>query len=806
MYRIAQILAVLCVLAPHASWGQSADATLRVVVFDQLGLRLEASVTLFRDGEVVVSSTTDVHGECVFVKLSAGRYRIETHAPGFHSTISDSIYISSSANVVHNVTLQIGPLEQHVVVTAAAMDLPASRVGAPVTIIGREMLDDLAKIDVLETLKSLPGLNVVQTGQRGGAASVFIRGGEADFNKVLIDGIPVNDVGGAIDLDSLVVAGVDRVEVLRTTNSVLYGSDALSGVINVTTRRGSSLHPELTYSADVGNFGTFRHELSFGGIFDRFDYFIDLSRFDTRNNVPNNAFRNNNLSGQFGVVLGGVTDLSVTVRRTGTAYGVPGAMHFNGIADDSLQTNHLTYVGATMKTELSERLQGTLRFALSDRNYSFTNPAPTGEPFNPWGVGAHYLGDFVSITGANGFTTSGRAILDYGGVYPSVYKSVTKRRSVFGQIDHLVSRALEVSGGVRIEDEEGASGVSARTERNNVGSFIEGRTRLTERIHITSGIAFDYNEVFGYAITPRISVASYLRTPLPSSFIGFTKLTFNAGSGIKAPSLFDEQSSIFSILTSNVPNGDQLLARSGIGAIKPERSRNIDVGIQQSLWGGNIQLNISAFYNTFDDLIEYVSPSVLPQLGVPVDVATATLWGATVNASSFLARGIETSGEVMFGNSLRLAASYTYLDATVLESFASGVLWPSVNPMFPGIAIGQYAPLIGARPFRRPAHLGTMWINFKHDPIQVGLLGTFTGKSDDSTFLSDAFFGSSLLLPNHNLGANYQKIDLSISIALHQRLRWRVNIDNLLNQKYESAPGYPALPATFRTGLTIDVM
>src|SRR5207245_2196329 len=118
------------------------------------------------------------------------------------------------------------------------------------------------------------------------------RGGDANFNKVLIDGVPVNDVGGAFEFADLASTGVDHLEILRGPNSVLYGSDALGSVINIISRHGTTATPEIAYSVDGGNFGTYQNGVSLAGAFHQFDYFSEFSRFDTQNSLPNDAFHN----------------------------------------------------------------------------------------------------------------------------------------------------------------------------------------------------------------------------------------------------------------------------------------------------------------------------------------------------------------------------------------------------------------------------------------------------------------------------------------------------------------------------------
>ncbi len=783
------------------------SGTIQGVIVDQLGAPMPAMVTLIQDGQSVSATETDATGGFLFCELSTGRYRVEAMAPGFATHLSEPIYVGSG-EVNIELALSVGPIAQHVVVTAEAAETTQARVGAPVTVVDRTDLDAIGNPDVLGALRTVPGAQVVQTGQRGGATALFVRGGASDFNKVLIDGVPANDIGGAFDFGGLSAAGVDRVEVLRTANSVQYGADALSGVINVTTPRGHTSTPELSYSIGGGNLGTVRQELSVGGVVDRFDYFFNVSRFDTDNDLPNNAFKNDTFAGRFGVAIGSATDLSVTVRRIASALGLPGAVLFNGLVDDSSQSAELTFVGVTATSQVNDRLQTTVRFASNDQTSRFVNSQPTGEPFDPFGFGANYLGEPVTIAGANGFSASGRAIMDFGGVYPSLFDSDTSRRSVAGQADYRLTDVLDVSGGVRIEHEEGSQDGSfggSSTQRTNYGGFVEARASFGNRTYLTAGSGLDDNEIFGFAATPRVSAAVYVRQPTPEPrMFGDTKLTFNAGRGIKAPVVFDELNSLF-VLLEAAPGGADVITNAGIEPIGPERSRSIDFGVEQGLWNNRARARVAFFHNDFRDLIEFVSNFALPELGVAPSAAFAVPFGATVNASSYRARGIETSGDVAIGDDLRIGGGYMFLDATVNESFSGSALFPSVNPAFPGVQIGQFSPLVGARPFRRPTHSGNLFVTYGRGPANAAIVATFVGKSDDSTFLSDAFFGSSLLLPNHDLVDGHQKVDLSLSYDLHPRARWHMSIENLLDQRYVASPGFLALPLTFRTGLTLTL-
>lgn len=800
--RIVSVVFLVVWVALGTNSSAQEQAAVGGTITDSLGGQVSgASITLSRDGERVSETTSTDRGDYSFHAVAAGRYQIQVRAEGFEPRTTASFFVGPSGRAVMDVGLSIGPLQQEVVVTAAATEMPASQIGAQVTVLDSRTLDNLAKTDVLEALRLVPGAQIIQAGQRGAVTSFLVRGGASNFNKVLIDGVPANDIGGGFDIGSVATAGVDSVEVLREANSVLYGSDSLAGVVSITTRRGRSRIPELVYAVDGGNLGTVRNAAAIAGAVKRLDYFSEYAHFRTDNDLPNNAYRNGTYAGRFGVALGNRTHVSGTVRRVDRRYESPNAINFYQVADDSRQQDDFTYAGVAGHSQITDRWQSTVRFASMTQNLFSENLSPSGEPFDPFGFGASYLGRTVTIRGANGYSVTGRAILDFGGTYPSLFDAHTNRNVVSGQTTFQVARGLDVSGGGRFEREEGFTelGSDPRSEshRNNAGAFVEARASLS-RVFVSGGVGFEHNDAFENAVSPRISVAAYLRNPSASN-VGDTKLIFNAGKGIKAPAIFQELSSLFVLVTPSQA------ASLGVDAIGPERARNLDVGIEQGLWQGQLRVRGTFFHNEFDNLIEFVSKNVLPQVGVPAAAAAATAFGAYVNSQSYRARGIETSADAMVGTRVRAAASYTYLDAVVTESFSGGALAPAINPAFPGISIGQFSPLVGARPFRRPTHSGSLLFSYTQGRGQVTIAGYFSGRQDDSTFLSDEFFGNSMLLPNKDLTAAYQKIDLSGSYRVHSRFTWYGSLENLGGERYEAAAGFPALPRAFRTGVRVTL-
>jgi vitamin B12 transporter len=305
-------------------------------------------------------------------------------------------------------------------------------------------------------------------------------------------------------------------------------------------------------------------------------------------------------------------------------------------------------------------------------------------------------------------------------------------------------------------------------------------------------VGVDKNEVFGLAASPRVSLAYYLRSPLNPGFFGQTKLKFNYGQGIEEPSPSEQSSALFALLTP--AQNEQF----GISAIGPQRSRTLDAGVEQGLWNGHAIVGATFFYNRFYDLISFLNINELIALGVPPAAAEATsIGGAYVNADSERALGGELDAKLDLGHGLIFQGNYTYLDPVTTKAF--GV--PSFNPLFPDIPIGAFSPLVGARPFRRAPHTGSVAFFYVHKKFSGTFSGSLIGKRDDSTFLSDGDGGNTLLLPNRNLAPAYQKFDMSARYSVRPSLHVYTSIENLFSQHYEAAVGFPAAPFTIRSGL-----
>jgi len=213
--------------------------------------------------------------------------------------------------------------------------------------------------------------------------------------------------------------------------------------------------------------------------------------------------------------------------------------------------------------------------------------------------------------------------------------------------------------------------------------------------------------------------------------------------------------------------------------------------------GSRTRLNITLFHNQFTNEIEFVSSNALPALGIPLEVATASGFGATINSSDFRAEGVETEIQYRISNSVQARGDTPiWTRGCSVHSRATHFLRPSI--VVPRHPDWRVRPPGGARPsaarrIRIPVR--------QLQPLASvsSLSGTFVGRRDDSTFLlfSDANFGNTLLLPNRNLDGAYQKLDLSGSFRFNNYLTWYASMENLLSQRYDAAFGFPRCRSRF---------
>lgn len=778
-------------------------------VTDALGKPVSgARVQLLDKGTVAGIGYSGPDGTFEVRSGDAGRFTLNALAQGYAAGTANEFYGGVLDEVERDIVLSAATVQQAVSVSATAIPTPVAQLTAPVTVLPGSLL--ATHIGVVDTLRQSPGIFVAQSGQTGGVASLFIRGGNSTANLVLVDGVPAEDIGGVFDYGDVSATGIGRMEIYRGPDSAIYGTDAGAGVVSIETPRGTTSRPVLNYSGDAGTLHTWRNEVSVGGTARKLDYFGAFSRFDTSNALPNDRFHATTSAANLGYDFNGNTQLRLTIRNQDSASGLPGAHDFYGISNDAKQSDQVLLAGLTLEHRAQNNWHNLVRYGIArkrEQEQQFTNvgtPVTYDFGFGPF---TEYYGDVVTIRGANGYTATGQASFFQGSDDQS-----SNRDQLYFQSDWSSSPYFNVLFGFRYDNERGSFNDAQYFEhevvkRPNYEYNLQFQGDVKGRFSYSLGGAVEKNHLYGIAGTPRIGFSWVPVRPSQRLFHG-TRLRANAATGVQEPSLSLEFSSLYAQLLAS---GDTAaIAQYHIGPQAAERSRTYDLGVDQNIWGEKLVLKLGYFHNVFDRQLEGVTGQSLRQyfgLDLPV---TDYVYSAYLNSLAFRAQGLEAEAQWQPTARIFLRGGYTYLDSVVLQSFASDAVGanqgtPTGNPNLPGIAIGAESPLVGARPFRRPPHTGFLSAQYTRPKYTVLFQSTFASRSDDSTFLDgfDPEFGNSLLLPNHNLDYGYAKLDLGGTYNIRHNVTAFAQLDNLLNDQHIGPIGYPGLPLTVRAGLKL---
>src|SRR5437868_2270964 len=253
-----------------------------------------------------------------------------------------------------------------VVVSATKVPQPASTLSQAVTVISGDDLRARGVMRVSDALREVPGAQLVQSGSFGSVTSLFLRGGESRYTKVLIDGVAVNSTGGAFDFSHLTTDNIDRIEIVRGPASVLYGADAVTGVVQIFTRRGAA-RPSGSLSARGGTYRTVDLEGSTLGGSDLASYSFGAGHHSTNGILPfNNAYRNGTLSSSFGVGHSDIGEARVSARYTSAEFHYPTDFTGQPVDTNSYRVQHRLTIGFDGNRNLGARSQARLLASTND--------------------------------------------------------------------------------------------------------------------------------------------------------------------------------------------------------------------------------------------------------------------------------------------------------------------------------------------------------------------------------------------------------------------------------------------------------
>jgi iron complex outermembrane receptor protein/vitamin B12 transporter len=811
-YAFAAILILLLSTASHA-------ASIRGVVTDRSGAKVTgAKVSLLSNGKVVAAAVSTADGSFEILTGGSGRFFLVVSAKSFRQLQTPDFYAGQLDSIERNVVLEPEWVRESIVVTANGTPTPQSQTSAATSVL--EPMDLALRDDLVSALRLMPGTVVVQEGQRGAQTSLFVRGGNSDANKILIDGVSAGDMGGRFDFGPLSTTAVESAEVYRGPNSNLYGADADSGVVSLTTQHGTTNFPSLLFEGDAGNLNTSREQLEVAGAHNKIDYLGAFSWLQTANDLPMDEYHVAATTANIGWQPSGNTQIRATLHYGVSATGVPNAWDFYHVADDATEKDQDLYVSGSADNQTTAAFHQGVRYGLTRKREQYSLWQQDGN--GSYDAHGDSLGQGVTITGANGYSVMGQAVLDYAQTYPYQYQLASNRDQVSYQGTYSFTPHLTGMAGFHFENERGLENVPSYgthevAQRTNYDYLAAVNGDFKSRFFYTLGGSLERYSLFGTETSPRAGISYYAVRPRKGIFTG-TRILFNFGDAVREPALTDQFGSLYQFLVSN---GYQSVATElNISPLAAPSVRTYEGGMEQGFLSDRIVFRASYFHNQFGREIEYVGgvllPNVIPGLTAAEKQALETAlgyyytddYGLTVNTEAFRTQGIETTVEGGIGRSFFMRGGYTYLDGVVQRSFDSDneALLGGDAPTYDGIPIGAISPLVGARPFRRPPHSGFLTASYAHQKLTGVFTAAFASRSDDSTYLeyADADGGNSLLLPNRNLDHGYAKLDLGGSYQLLPWLGIYIQGENLLSQQHIAPIGYPSLPVNFRTGLRIQ--
>ncbi|HEX9110700.1 MAG TPA: TonB-dependent receptor [Terriglobales bacterium] len=593
-------------------------ADLRVKVVDPHSAAVAgAQVSIYRQGESVpvqVRSTSG-DGELVFHWDGATGLRAQVLAAGFAVAWVD---VGSPSSPVVLVKLQVAPASETVVVTATRTLAPEQETGSSVTLLSGDTIETMQPASFADALRFLPGTVVNVAGQRGGLGSLFVEGGDSRYNKVLVDGVPVNDPGGTFNGATVPLAEADRVEFLRGAQSTLYGSDAMTSVVQVFSRNGTTAVPELRFGADGGNFGTAHGFVSVAGARSRFDYDAFADQFQTNGQGPNADYANAVQGGNFGMQLNQRVLFRLRARHSNSRTGVPGEWDFNG--------------QRLLPPDMDQRARAN-NF-LGSAELVISGPSHWQHRLTGYEYNTRRLNQDDVVDPGRGCDT----FIDCN------FRSTARlnRAGLIYQGDYVPRSWAQTTIGYEFEDENGSLATDtfppAAGLRLNHAAFLQ--QRLTwKRLTAVAGARYVHNQTFGDKAVPRIALT--LLALRGGSFFSGTRVRFSYATGIKE-ARFEE----------GFANGPGIIPNPNL---KAEENRGFEAGFEQGFSDGKYQLSAMYFNNLFHNQIDFAI----------VDQKTFT--GQYQNIDKSMAHGAEVRLAGRLTSRLLLNSGYLYTSSQILE-------------------------------------------------------------------------------------------------------------------------------------------
>lgn len=491
------------------------------------------------------------------------------------------------------------------IVTVTAQAMPLEAAPASVTVLTREYIEGSHASNAADLLRSAPFLLVEQSGASGGMTTVSIRGGQSNFTLILLDGIPINDIttllGGAVDLTSLPIENIERIEIVRGALSSVYGSDAIGGVIHFITRKGSK-KSVMEGSGELGSFLRRQFRVNVSGTWKALQYSVGGSRLDVDDQVVDDGFSVSSAGASGRLTLRPNTFLDFTARwiedqSAGFPTGSGGpeyALNRQPLSDDAKQL----ILGTSLKGQA--RPWWTYNLDLDWVHRTEDNVTPAIYDTLPPGP--------RTVPPATANTDFKRTRFNAG--------------SRFALNQNLT---LALNAGIRQEDGSTVGFLAVvlpQTFHLTRTSFL-GSSMLEYSNHnltATAGLSFDKTEGYGEVTSPRFGLNWLSMEHGP-------RFKTSWGKGFKLPSFY--------------AFGNPIV---GNKSLRPERAISFDAGIEQAIDPIHTTISGTYFRNDFRD-------------GVDFDPVSFHL----INRSKAIVQGVEFGTDWAAGTKFRFGLDFTYL-------------------------------------------------------------------------------------------------------------------------------------------------
>lgn len=706
------------------------------VIADATGGRLaRVTVRLIDDtGAVHATTRTDEAGRFTLATDACARCFVEASLTGFLTT-SAPVNEPAASHLV----MQPAPVSDAIVVTATREAAPAAQIGASVTVFTADDIARRGSAMLSDLIRETPGVAVIQTGGQGGQTSLFLRGGESTYTKVLLDGIPLNEPGGTFNFSGLTTTNLERVEVVRGAQSALFGTDAMSGVVQLFTARGrASARPVVTGVAETGTYATQRVTGTMSGAARGWDYSLGAATNATDNRVPNNRLANHTLS----LNVGGALTPTITLRAIGRMedgrVGTPGQTAFGRPDLDAFFDHRDLVAGVSIEQRLSRAWNQRLAYGYTRTRQDSTN-LTVDAPYVPSYGGATAPFAFSDFP-YDSHNLLQRQFLSY---------QADGRLNTSGRVAQLVTVAADWDGERgTLTDKLALTTVNAR--RNNLGVSVQHQF-IGRWGSLATSLRAEHNDSFGDKWVPRVSGAVILHQA--GARLGELALKGNAGRGVKEPTL----------LQSFSPNAYFL----GNANLLPEIATTFDIGLSQRLAGSRARIEAVYFDNRYTDLISTRT------------IDFTTFAAQYFNIGDTTARGLELSGEAVIVPALRVIGGYTFTDSEIVKS---------TSDFSTVLRAGNSA-------FRRPRHAAFVRVAVTTRRFNADLDGQYVGRRADSDFSS--------LSPEIQSSGAYWLWNASASVRLTPQVELFGRFLNLGDADYMEPLGYQPWRRTVHGGVRV---